>query len=143
MDWGPKDVRGIVLDSPPLPYPALSIISAAPHFLGGRRPAAFLIRTGPRRRRSIAAGLGFVANETGRSRAAGTDTHEALRLDLFRVGCAKDHVEVREHLLMGEVLVGERSLAGVDDALLALVLGFALLGGFLLLARAPAPVGES
>jgi len=94
--------------------------------------AAFLIRTGPRRRRSIAAGL--VANETGCSCAAGTDTHEAPRLDLFRVGCAKDHVEVREHLLMGDILGGERSLAGVDDALLGLVLGFALLGGFLLLA---------
>lgn len=110
------------------------------------RSSAFLIAGArPRRRRSIAATAGVIARETRRARAAGADADEAARLDLLGIGRAKGHGEVREHLLVREVLGRERALARVDDALLGLVLGFALLGGWFLVfaGGAPGPVCEA
>lgn len=94
----------------------------------------FTGRVGSRRRvgkgRSAATAHGVQlegATATAGTSAAGADTDEAQSLNLRGVAGTKGHAELVKHLLVADVLGGERPVAGVGAAAALLLLGLALL----------------
>lgn len=76
------------------------------------------------------------------SSTARADASKVISLDLLGRRGTKGEVEVREHLLVLEILGSQGLLAGVCNLLSLLVLGFALLGGVFILGPPRPGTGE-